>query len=133
MSEALPLADQPHLLQPNARPEELFGIPKQPITLTSLGSSSENPLESLPTKLSLSTRTTDFAMRQPARANHPISNNLNVMGPNSLVYPQNDQPEEDNKAYRDASTTSEASNVSSLSKINEGNYLNITFIGLLKF
>lgn len=33
MSEALPLADQPHLLQPNARREDLFGIPKQPITL----------------------------------------------------------------------------------------------------
>jgi E3 ubiquitin-protein ligase EDD1 len=37
MSEALPLADQPHLLQPNARREDLFGIPKQPITLTSTG------------------------------------------------------------------------------------------------
>lgn len=37
MSEALPLADQPHLLQPNARREDLFGIPKQPVTLTSTG------------------------------------------------------------------------------------------------
>lgn len=37
MAEALPLADQPHLLQPNARKEDLFGIPKQPVTLTSSG------------------------------------------------------------------------------------------------
>lgn len=37
MSEALPLADQPHLLQPNARREDLFGIPKQPITLPNSG------------------------------------------------------------------------------------------------
>ncbi|EDS36155.1 hyperplastic discs protein [Culex quinquefasciatus] len=33
LAEALPLADQPHLLQPNARREELFGMPKRPITL----------------------------------------------------------------------------------------------------
>ncbi|CAL7941705.1 unnamed protein product [Xylocopa violacea] len=30
MSEALPLADQPHLLQPHSRREDLFGIPRQP-------------------------------------------------------------------------------------------------------
>ncbi|KAL3282723.1 hypothetical protein HHI36_005894 [Cryptolaemus montrouzieri] len=89
MSEALPLADQPHLLQPNARREDLFGIPKQPVTLNSNDVNSGNPLESLPTKLSLSTRTTDFAMSQPAKANHPISQSLNVMGPNPLFYPQN--------------------------------------------
>lgn len=93
MAEALPLADQPHLLQPNARREDLFGIPKQPITLASSGAISNNPLESLPTKLSLSTRTTDFAMSQPAKANHPISQSLNVMGPNPLVYPQNYNPD----------------------------------------
>ncbi|KAJ8960750.1 hypothetical protein NQ318_020043 [Aromia moschata] len=103
MSEALPLADQPHLLQPNARREELFGIPKQPVTLTSTGSNSGNPLESLPTKLSLSTRTSDFAMSQPARANHPISSSLNVMGPNPLVYPHNYQLEEEAKtSYKEA-------------------------------
>ncbi|KAG5892960.1 hypothetical protein JTB14_015007 [Gonioctena quinquepunctata] len=94
MSEALPLADQPHLLQPNARKEDLFGIPKQPVTLMSTGSDSGNPLESLPTKLSLSTRTSEFGMSQPAKANHPISSSLNVMGPNPLVYPQNYHPEE---------------------------------------
>ncbi|XP_044752441.1 E3 ubiquitin-protein ligase UBR5 isoform X3 [Coccinella septempunctata] len=89
MSEALPLADQPHLLQPNARREDLFGMPKQVVTLNSTATNSDNPLESLPTKLSLSTRTTEYAMSQPAKANHPIAQNLNVMGPNPLFYPQN--------------------------------------------
>ncbi|CAH0557316.1 unnamed protein product [Brassicogethes aeneus] len=100
MSEALPLADQPHLLQPNARREELFGIPKQPVTLNSSGTNSDNPLEQLPTKLSLSTRTTHYAMSQPAKANHPISSSLNVMGPNPLVYPQSYDPEADPEEKR---------------------------------
>lgn len=30
MARSLPLADQPHLLQPNATRDELFGIPKIP-------------------------------------------------------------------------------------------------------
>lgn len=37
MAQALPLADQPHLLLPNARREDLFGIPKQPITVPPSG------------------------------------------------------------------------------------------------
>lgn len=37
MVEALPLADQPHLLQPNARRDDLFGIPKMPITVPPAG------------------------------------------------------------------------------------------------
>ncbi|XP_020295718.1 E3 ubiquitin-protein ligase UBR5 isoform X3 [Pseudomyrmex gracilis] len=56
MSEALPLADQPHLLQPHSRREDLFGIPRQP---TSNTGSSQNPLEGLPTRLGLSARGTD--------------------------------------------------------------------------
>jgi E3 ubiquitin-protein ligase EDD1 len=28
MTQAMPLADQPHLLQPNARKEDMFGSPK---------------------------------------------------------------------------------------------------------
>lgn len=97
MAEALPLADQPHLLQPNARREDLFGIPKQPITLTSSGGNSNNPLESLPTKLSLSSRTSDFGMSHPVKANQPISSSLNVMGPNPLIYPQNYTPDVEKK------------------------------------
>lgn len=57
MSESLPLADQPHLLQPNARREDLFGIPKQPITIPSSGNEPpgvNSPLELPPTMLGLS-------------------------------------------------------------------------------
>lgn len=57
MPEALPLADQPHLLQPNARREDLFGMPKQPITVPSTGSDKpgcNSPLELPPTRLGLS-------------------------------------------------------------------------------
>ncbi|XP_044743814.1 E3 ubiquitin-protein ligase UBR5 isoform X2 [Chrysoperla carnea] len=68
MAEALPLADQPHLLQPSARREELFGIPKQPITIPSSGSNSgvHNPLEELPIHLGLSTRTVNESVPVPS-------------------------------------------------------------------
>lgn len=46
ISESLPLAEQPHLLQPNSRREDLFGIPK-----TNLH---DVNLDSLPLQLSLS-------------------------------------------------------------------------------
>lgn len=55
LTEALPLADQPHLLQPNSKREELFGMPKQQITLSSNGSYSQ--LETPPTRLGLSPNT----------------------------------------------------------------------------
>lgn len=97
MSEALPLADQPHLLQPNARREDLFGIPKQPISLSSTNSNPENPLEALPERLSLSTRTSDFAMNEPAKAHHPISPSFNVMGPTPIMYPENYLSEDSEK------------------------------------
>lgn len=57
MCESLPLADQPHLLQPNARREDLFGIPKQPITIPCTGAAApgvNSPLELPPTQLGLS-------------------------------------------------------------------------------
>lgn len=59
MSEALPLADQPHLLQPHSRREDLFGVPRQPIAGSGSGGSNQNPLEGLPTRLSLSARSAD--------------------------------------------------------------------------
>lgn len=55
ISEALPLADQPHLLQPHSRREDLFGIPRQP-TCSNANGSSQNSLEGLPTRLGLSAR-----------------------------------------------------------------------------
>ncbi|XP_066593371.1 E3 ubiquitin-protein ligase UBR5-like isoform X2 [Prorops nasuta] len=57
MSEALPLADQPHLLQPHSRREDLFGIPRQSAASSTFAN--QNPLEGLPTRLSLSARNTD--------------------------------------------------------------------------
>ena len=47
--EALPLAEQPQLLQPNARREDMFGTPRQP--LASSDDKSSNPLYILPTRL----------------------------------------------------------------------------------
>lgn len=56
MNEALPLADQPHLLHPNASREDLFGIPKQPDTLRSTSESQGvfSPLELPPIHLGMS-------------------------------------------------------------------------------
>ena len=60
--DAIPLADQPHLLQPNARKEDLFGVAKQavvpPPTVTDVKTPAgmENALDKLPIHLSLSVR-----------------------------------------------------------------------------
>lgn len=55
MSEALPLADQPQLLTPTARREDLFGIPRQQVETEG----TQNPMTVLPTRLGLSTRVAD--------------------------------------------------------------------------
>ncbi|XP_014299219.1 E3 ubiquitin-protein ligase UBR5 [Microplitis demolitor] len=60
ISEALPLADQPHLLQPHSRREDLFGVPRQPVAGTSTGVNN-NLFEGLPTRLGLSARNIDSA------------------------------------------------------------------------
>lgn len=66
IAEALPLADQPHLLHPNASREDLFGIPKQPDTLHPPAAATNSaagpprmpsPLELPPTHLGMSTST----------------------------------------------------------------------------
>lgn len=75
MVEALPLADQPHLLQPSARREELFGAPRQPITIQPSGNhppGSSNPLEVIPTRLGLSTRTPEIQTDQPTAPLPPL-------------------------------------------------------------
>ena len=53
--EAVPLADQPHLLQPTSRREELFGMPRQTFQESSLAGQPP-PFDHLPTHLSLSMR-----------------------------------------------------------------------------
>ncbi|XP_066902270.1 E3 ubiquitin-protein ligase hyd isoform X4 [Halyomorpha halys] len=57
MARSLPLADQPHLLQPNATRDELFGIPKIPAPEQQSSSGTSNQLGPLPTRLGLSLRT----------------------------------------------------------------------------
>ncbi|XP_059176788.1 E3 ubiquitin-protein ligase UBR5-like isoform X3 [Physella acuta] len=56
--EALPLADQPHLLQPNARREDYFGIAKSTVAKTAEGSSLAIG-QQLPLSLALSIRPDD--------------------------------------------------------------------------
>lgn len=97
MAEALPLADQPHLLQPNARREDLFGIPKQPITLPSSGNGNYNPLEMLPTRLGLSVRTADTAMTNPTGSG-TAATSINIMGPSTLPVPAPDIDDSDSKS-----------------------------------
>lgn len=64
MAEALPLAEQPQLLQPNARREDLFGMPKQAITVPAgidqLNTPSTSSLELPPIKLGLSAQSKDI-------------------------------------------------------------------------
>lgn len=56
MTEALPLADQPQLLQPNARREDLFGMPKQAITVPTGDQPGSSTLELPPIRLGLSSQ-----------------------------------------------------------------------------
>ena len=63
MMEALPLVDKPLLLQPRERREELFGAPRQSITVQPSGAhppGTVNPLEVIPIRLGLSTRTSEI-------------------------------------------------------------------------
>ena len=54
LCESIPLADKPQLLHPNARKEELFGVPKQ--ALPSQDGSNNNLFDLLPTRLAVSSR-----------------------------------------------------------------------------
>lgn len=65
-------------------------------------SNSNNPLEKLPDRLSLSSRTNDYAMNHPANANYPISPSFNVMGPHPLTYPQTYIERENDPANRNS-------------------------------
>lgn len=77
MSDALPLADQPHLLHPNASREDLFGIPKQPDTLRpSNGTQSvSSPLELPPTHLGMSSSSRTLQYNQQLNTSKEESSN----------------------------------------------------------
>lgn len=63
MAESLPLAEQPQLLQPNARREDLFGMPKQAITISAAAAETvtTSTLELPPIKLGLSAQSKDVS------------------------------------------------------------------------
>lgn len=77
MSDALPLADQPHLLHPNASREDLFGIPKQPDTLRPATGTQRvsSPLELPPTHLGISSSTRTLQHNQQVNSSRDESNN----------------------------------------------------------
>ena len=76
LQEALPLADQPQLLQPNARREDMFGAPKQPVAgnVSANQMPPANPLSVLPTRLGLACRNTDSSFFALSSSNTPQAN-----------------------------------------------------------
>lgn len=74
MAEALPLAEQPQLLQPNARREELFGMPKQAITVPAVTEpTASSTLELPPIKLGLSAQSKDVLQNNVSNSTVVIS------------------------------------------------------------
>lgn len=92
--QALPLADQPHLLQPNARREDLFGMIRQ--TVIPFRSSSDmksaqkmsgsrNQFDKLPIRMALSERRPGSCLIQPATLPMAtVPGPLNQPGPSHL-------------------------------------------------
>ncbi|XP_066269411.1 E3 ubiquitin-protein ligase UBR5-like [Branchiostoma lanceolatum] len=72
MAEALPLAEQPHLLQPNARREQLFGRPRQIISQSGASAALERSVvEVLPTHLGLNPHRNSAFTPVARRPNEP--------------------------------------------------------------
>lgn len=91
MNEALPLADQPHLLQPNACREDLFGIPKQPVTVSANDSRGAfSPLELPPTRLGMSSAPRSAA-NQSQTLNTQYEPNFTYMDSGSEIPVQDEQ------------------------------------------
>jgi hypothetical protein len=79
LREALPLAELPHLLQPNARREDLFGAPKQPLANAN-APANVPPLSILPTRLGLAMRNTDLTLEIPQATSSAISGQGSAVG-----------------------------------------------------
>ncbi|CAH1775507.1 unnamed protein product [Owenia fusiformis] len=106
LEEALPLADQPQLLQPNARKEDLFGAPRQPFYTSQLTRVSDStgpspsvpaqpsPFDKLPTHLALSSRTSESTPGQTLSQEAPLVESSTSMetenpaGTSVIVAPQ---------------------------------------------
>ena len=79
LAEALPLAEQPHLLQPNARREQLFGRPRQIISQTGASAALERSVvEVPPTHLGLNPHRNSAFTPVTGRPSEPAAGPSNV-------------------------------------------------------
>jgi hypothetical protein len=69
MAESISLAEQPQLLQPNARRGDLFGMPKQAITVPNIDPSGTGTLKLPPIRLGLSSQIKDSHASSSSSAN----------------------------------------------------------------
>jgi len=85
LSEALPLAEHPHLLQPNSRREDLFSVPRYSLNL--LVDNDQHLLNSLPSRISLSERTVNDNLEAKKFNDFQslFSNNFNLINDSSIM------------------------------------------------
>lgn len=91
MNEALPLADQPQLLQPNARREDLFGMPKQAITVPTGDQSGSSTLELPPIRLGLSSQSKGDIMQNSNGSTNTVVISVTPSTSESQVEPSQDE------------------------------------------
>ena len=99
--ESVPLADQPHLLQPNARREDMFGMPRRPVSSGSLdtGSLQPSPFDRLPTHMALSMRTAGTSLpTAPGAMLHPYAPVAMDVPSTATPVPTQQNPTESNLA-----------------------------------
>lgn len=87
MAEALPLADQPQLLQPNARREDLFGMPKQAITVPTGDQAGSSTLELPPIRLGLSSQSRGEAAQSANNSTNTVVISLTPSTSESQIEP----------------------------------------------
>ncbi|KAG5682285.1 hypothetical protein PVAND_011645 [Polypedilum vanderplanki] len=95
MAEAIPLAEQPQLLQPNARREDLFGMPKQAITVpASVDQITSSTLELPPIKLGLSAQSKDVQQNSAGNTNTvviSVTPSTSEQSQNDVIIPEEKQ------------------------------------------
>lgn len=126
MNEALPLADQPHLLHPNASREDLFGIPKQPDTLRSSTESQGvfTPLELPPIHLGMSSSLRAKQLNQMRDGTkREYSNDVTLQEDQSMLVDADEKPDkkpdQNDLIASKASTSSNNQNLSGASTSKE--------------
>lgn len=93
MAEALPLADQPQLLQPNARREDLFGMPKQAITVPTGDQPGSSTLELPPIRLGLSSQSKSSAAQTNSGTTSTVVISVTPSTSESQTEPTIDEPQ----------------------------------------